>query len=485
MQRTKRYIVAILSMLAIILYPCLFMYFQNIGEGYFIEIFEAIGFFLLLAILIGVISYVILRDFITTVFFSEMAMLVLMNFNTMLGLIRKVFPGTKKVYLFMIVAIIGLVLLWFLKKKRMDIFPILKIFGIVFLSLILFNFVMSFPSLIKKVTANKNVATSEEIVNQKFIKEKPNVYYLIFDEYAGFECLGRYYEYDNAEVETFLKDEGFNISYKSYNTESLWTSTLIPNLINMSYVATDEEYSIDNFAKTERSLMYQMFWNNGYAINLVNHIDQLETAGCNLLNPGKKSETLSTYILENSIWDEMNDVKQWILYNIKGVETDYGIVLRNTMHITETCAEKVHKLKPTLTVSYICSPHTYFVLDKDGNRIPTEVDTDWKNKSVYLGQLEYTSKCMINTVKNIKKEDPNALIIIQSDHGARYPYWMVEYYGEPEYDEVLERPYMQNIFNCVYYQGKVIDIEGLSGINTLRKVYNEVLGTELKMLEVK
>ena len=38
---------------------------------------------------------------------------------------------------------------------------------------------------------------------------------------------------------------------------------------------------------------------------------------------------------------------------------------------------------------------------------------------------------------------------------------------------------MQNVLNCVYYKGQTFDIEGETGINTMRMVFNQVLGTEL------
>lgn len=480
----KKSVLGAASIATTILYPCMFMYFQNIGEGYFGEIFEAVLIYTILALIIGLIAFLILRDFLQAVFFSQIAMLVLMNFNTILGFIKMIMPGMRKAYFFILAIIIGAILLFYLKRKQRDLSQIVMLIGIVFGSLILFNLVIAAPAIVKKITSDKNVIATDGITDEVFTN-KPNVYYLLFDEYAGFECLDRYYDYDNAEFETFLVNEGFNISYDSRNEESLWTSTILPNLLNLSYVATDEEYSVDNFAKTKNALMYQMFTNNGYTINMVNHIAQLETLGCNVLNTGKKSETLSTYILENSIWTEVNDVKEWFLYNVIGVETDYGLVLKDTMQILENCPDEVDEKNPTLTVSYICAPHHFFVLDKDGNRISGEYELDWENKFAYLGQLEYTTKCIMNTVKNIKEKDPNALIILQSDHGARYPDWLVQYHDGPEYDKELEYSYMQNILNCVYYKDQAIAIEGLSGINTLRKVFNEVLGTKFEMLEIK
>lgn len=42
---------------------------------------------------------------------------------------------------------------------------------------------------------------------------------------------------------------------------------------------------------------------------------------------------------------------------------------------------------------------------------------------------------------------------------------------------------MRNILNAVYYQNTTVDIEGLSGINTLRTVLNTLLGLDLPALD--
>ena len=84
---------------------------------------------------------------------------------------------------------------------------------------------------------------------------------------------------------------------------------------------------------------------------------------------------------------------------------------------------------------------------------------------------------------NLIAQDPNAVIILQSDHGARYPAQMFVGFGSPPLDQTVENPYMQNILNCVYVGGRSLEIEGLTGINTLRTVLNSEFGTELPMLE--
>ena len=43
------------------------------------------------------------------------------------------------------------------------------------------------------------------------------------------------------------------------------------------------------------------------------------------------------------------------------------------------------------TFGYFMVPHLPWVVDENGKRIDGNLRTDWKNPSVYLGQLKYTS----------------------------------------------------------------------------------------------
>jgi hypothetical protein len=58
--------------------------------------------------------------------------------------------------------------------------------------------------------------------------ELPNVYYYLYDEYAGPKCLEYFYEYDNSAFYEALENRGFQCSMDSYNTQSDVTVRLVP-----------------------------------------------------------------------------------------------------------------------------------------------------------------------------------------------------------------------------------------------------------------
>ena len=81
---------------------------------------------------------------------------------------------------------------------------------------------------------------------------------------------------------------------------------------------------------------------------------------------------------------------------------------------------------------------------------------------------------MIQMLDNILEHDADAVILLQSDHGARG-------HGAAEFTwENMTSP-----LNAVYYQGDTqLDIEGLSTLNTLRYVLNRLIATDFEMLEL-
>ena len=480
--KIKNNVKCFISMIAIILYPSMFMYFHNMSEGHFIEILPSIGKNLILAVVLLVAFSVLFRNIRKAFLTSEIALLLFMNFNTILGAIKKIIPGMRKAYFFVIVAVILTIVFSVVKRKINEPENICTILGIVFFVLIVFNLISSIPQIL---TNNNKTAVSQEendIAEKRFTGDKPNVYFFLFDEYAGFENIEHYYDYDNQEFSDFLTQRGFNISYGSHNTETIWTSTIVPNILNLSYVASDDIYSIDNMARSENAYLYQLFANNGYQINMVNHLNTFSDTNCNVLNYKQKKENLSTYVLDNGIWSEVDSFVSWGKQKLSGNSNDYYTNLSDVLTIMENITDYTSDSKPTFTFAYAECPHEYFTFDADGNRIAKEDETNWKDKSIYLNQYKYITKCMERIVEDIQKNDPDALIILMSDHGARYPHWQVDHYGAKAYDASVETLYMQNILNCFYYKGEKLDIEGMTSINTWRTVLNTYFGTDYEML---
>ena len=185
------------------------------------------------------------------------------------------------------------------KKKIRSEQNICMLIGIYFLVLIAMNFFVALPTICSKLNYQK-VENSENI--EYVSEEKPNVYFFICDEYAGVEGLERYYNYDNRVFLKHIEENGFNISTTSHNYESCSTTVNIPNLLNLEYVASPDELEANNLKYMKNPKLYQIFKTNGYTINLINHTQFLDEDGCNVIATSDVVDTISTYILQKSIF---------------------------------------------------------------------------------------------------------------------------------------------------------------------------------------
>ena len=103
------------------------------------------------------------------------------------------------------------------------------------------------------------------------------------------------------------------------------------------------------------------------------------------------------------------------------------------------------------------------MVGRHGEELPFATGWNWRDHSLYLNQLEFMNDYILELTETIQTQDPDALIILQSDHGNRYAIHMRQLGEWDDYDPQVENPCMQNSLNCVYYRGKSFPIEGETG----------------------
>ena len=474
------WIVPILAVVLTCFFPCAFLYFENIGEASFADLFPAFFFYLLCAGGIFLVLWLLLRSIPRAALLTAAAVAFLTNFVPIAKAFQRVTTAVPlKGLLAAVVLLLAGLCVWFYKKKP-DVRPLCAILFLTLTALTLLNFGMNFATLRAKLNY-KPTGVAVDKAAGRFTKEQPNVYLFVFDEYAGAENLENYYHYSNEDFLTAMEARGFTVSRNSYNRESCSTDTIMPNLLNLQYV-TDDKTEIGARAKWLRwPLLYQIFDENGYRINLVNQTGFLDEWGVNVLCSTQR-QTVSDLAFQNSIFTFSTAAGRMLgvlerrkeVPNVTGYR-DADVVLQ-ALDAAENAWK--HTDGKTLTVSYIQSPHACFYFRADGTRQNGEKELDWVDQSVYLEQLKYINSRILKIVDGIQANDPDALIIVESDHGARYPNHLKNA-GLKKEAEALDSNYVYNILNCVYYRGEAFPISGESGINTLVTVLNQALGTKL------
>lgn len=475
--KTRTLFLPLLTIFLVCLYPCAFSYLENAGEARAGDMLPMLGIFLGAGLLLFLLGIVLLRNSSGAGLLSGIGMLLFANGGLLARFIKGQFPWFRDRYL--LLALLGLLILLTVFFKRRKSFPAWECCGILsalFAALTVMRLIPAAPTIYEVLTFQP-AHLDEDVQLQG---DKPNVYYFIVDEYGGPENLTRYYNFDNADFTAFLTKNNFNISNTSKNTESIWTSTIVPNLLNLDYTAEDRMPERVKLRYMEKPLLFRLFWDFGYEVNLISHKDFIGSAGCKVLNAPQFPDRITDFIFRNSILSLLPHMRD-LLRDPLGLPNfrSHAEHMQGIFTDMEHCYAAVGG-KPTLTVSYVQCPHYPFVFDQAGN--PVNGGQNIKDQHYYLDQLQYLNTVLETAISNILTRDPECLIVLQSDHGTRYPGQMLLFYGEPDYDPLLETPYMQNSLNCVYYQGQPLSIEGQTGINTWRILLNEIFGTELPML---
>ena len=488
MKRSTKWVLPILSVLLICIFPCAFLYFQNADEAHVADSLPMLGLFLITAAAVFLVLLLILRSPGRAGLETCLVMLVVTNFSLVSNGITKLIYGFQSEILLIAAGAVLLGMLVLLMKKKPDMTVVCGLVALAFGVMILMNGIIALPTIMKTAAYEAPVveeapAADASGLSEQFTKEKRNVYFFIFDEYGGSENLKHYYDYDNEEFLTALEDMGFSVSRSSRNPESPWTVTLVPNIMNLDYVTSDEEEIKNRLQWLEDPELYRMFRENGYSIDLINHESFLGEAGCNVITRGRRQENIGDMIFDNTLLQKVPVVGDWIRLNVlRQTNDEYGALMDVSRALID-CGTRP-KSGPTLTVGYFVMPHYPFAADENGDPTDPETYYEWQDNEPYMGMLKYTNGVILEAVENIRENDPEAIILMLADHGARKPGHIYNQFGGPTFDAEVESYYMMNVLCCVYDPGNKVEIEGDTCINAVRKTLDAALGTELGTLPV-
>lgn len=475
-------VISLAAVVMVCLYPCLFQWFTNADESPARDLLPMLPIFLGIAAVVWVISWLLIRNFSGTSFFTAVAMFVFINIGLCSSMLKNHIAWLQDRYLLLVV-FLALVALAIVLRRHKG-FPgteICLIILIALTSISLMSFIQAAPTLFEIMVAERKDSRIDE--NTRFTTEqRPNVYFILMDEYGGYENLQAYFDYDNGDFLDDLAAKGFENSLSSHNAESVFTWTLVPDLLNLDYVVEDELPHLVKREYVDDPVLFQIFRNNGYQINMIDHRDFLGHSGCNVLSRPQISDSIGDHLFDNSALGLIPRVRVALKEKL-GLSSNeyYTSELLQLVELVEHCADHTADV-PTFTMMYVQCPHTPYVVDAEGNPRSTGTNNHVE-QYYYLDQLKFMNSVLERTVDNILAKDPDSVIILQSDHGSRFPAHVSGIAGYPELDQVKENYTMQNILNSVYVRGESLEIEGLSGINTFRTILNEVFGTEFEMLE--
>ncbi len=475
-------LISILSSFITAIFPCVYLIIRNYSKLGSNDFLISLGAASVHWLLVFVISFVLMKSANKAALATIVAVIPLSIFHSIQNGINSVIPSFY--YWHGVILVITICsIAWIIVHRHISQSAVAKLnslIGAIFLILIIVNAATSSINYFRqRDSLNQDLAAVKPASENKILgsEDLPNIYLFIFDEYSGPEALLRYTGYDNHEFHDELTELGFNISKTSRNY-TISTTVEIPNLLNLTLLVNDKnntEATKDEVLKNP--FLFSILRDFGYDLNLLDDQDFISTPEqffqYSFVPQGvfSREESLLTLLVDKSIY-----------YPLRQKPSQARIVEVNEMFDYGAKSSLIQESN-LFTLGYLMFPHLPWVVDEYGNETAASMRHDWQNSDVYLGQLKYSNKLIIDMVEKIIGNDPNSCIILMSDHAYRQPFHLLELYGTTIADPALESKYMRNILNAVYIGGDKLQIEGMSGINTLRIVLDKILSTNLGLIE--
>ena len=415
------------------------------------------------------IVYFLTRNFIlTTVFFW-----LFFSYGHLWILLTTLFVGDYQLCVnsflpFIYVAFLIIFLKFFHKQPH----QITKKFIVInWLILILAVLTFGYRSLSAKSLANK------------YQTAQPDIYYLIFDEYARTDVLKEQLDFDNSPFLNFLKSKGFYLPAKTHGNYPI-TYLSLSSSLNMDYLDNllsnpysnsrnrSEPYRLINNSQARQFLTskgYQYIdLSDGWQPLKNYHDDQNQAfirnfAATTALNPLLTADLLAKFIPS--------------FLRPPGTAESILSRLNRLLEIPEISTA-------TFTFLHVKLPHhTPYHFDRYGQPIRS---LNLPDKKLYLEQLLFANQQIEAIVTAIlAKSAIEPIIIIQGDTGSRFlKQQFIRSVEQLTSDQIRER---FGIFNAYYLPdgGDQYLYDSISPVNSFRIILNHYFNQNLPLLEDK
>ena len=321
---------------------------------------------------------------------------------------------------------------------------------------------------------------------------RPDIYFLIFDEYSSSDVLDKVYHYDNGSLDSFLHREGFSIQRSSRANYDM-TPFSIASLLNASYlndIGDPDSLDLGSYKKINLSVKYAavpaFLSSRGYRIVNYSPFDldgHPSVQHQPFIFSGTKLITNGT--LPHYFEDELNWViGKWlvdkhIIGRSRISQPYFDQVYHNNERMLRLAEEESVKpsAQPRFVYVHVFMPHRPYVIDSLGRWNNTNaVGMNDSTIREYLGYLGYTNARAKTLVSAIKRNTGGkAVILFMSDHGFKY---------RPNANDRMPASAFYNQ-NAVYFPGGGYSAlyDSISGVNQFRVVLNKLFGQKFPLLK--
>lgn len=294
----------------------------------------------------------------------------------------------------------------------------------------------------------------------------PDVYYLVFDRYAGNVGLREFFDYDNSEMLAFLRASEFVVPDSAIANYPM-TNISLASSLNMDYLGPNFLGPVPYAGMLDRHRVGQAFKKAGYRYyhlgSWYEFTGRSSLADENARFARYPSEFVAI-LAQTTVFNPFlpkDDIAQQVLYSFD--------------HLTKL----IRAPGPKFVFCHVISPHPPYIFQADGSPLSQEMAASRTEKENYIGQLQHVNRRLRDLVDAILAQSSTPpIIVIQADEG---PLVFAEEEGLSE-PEVWQR--RASIMAAYHLPGDGADPSpDMTPVNTFRFLFNRYFGTSLPLLE--
>ena len=385
-------------------------------------------------------------------------------------------PLSRYSILLPMMVLLLLALIYYCRKTKSD-FPNLTLF---INCLLLIYLLVDITSIVLRSTQSPKVPTFSMTVTDCDTCAKPDIHFILLDEYSGTGTMQQYFHYDNRHFEDALRQKGFFVANNPSGNYSA-TPVAVASLFSMNYLPEfHRRLNAEDYTKGEnivdRSIVMHLLKSNGY--KFINHsIFKLDNQPAQFTTD--RLPMRLKLITAKTLWNSFVTDVGWKLaprfnWFAKMIQDDSRGNQRLLDLTKEAASVKVDY--PRFVYTHLLMPHSPYLVDSTGKSTGVNFFTELpreRREAAYVQYFAYTNKVILELVDHIKsKSNDNAAIILLSDHGYR------SMPGKNVCKQVNDN------FISVYLPGNDYRLlyDSISNVNVFRAVFNTVLKQQFTML---
>jgi Sulfatase len=377
------------------------------------------------------------------------------------------------------------VLAWFLKQK-----PAFQKKLFLYLNILLIIYCLLDAGLLVNKSLNIQKDTALQVpFDHKKVKAKPDVYYLLFDEYPGYKSLEAAFGFKNDSLYSFLQGNGFtilpavsNYNFTVFSMASIFNMRYIDNDYNHEHGLTDQRDFRNRSNEIKNGAVFSIYKSMGYRLENYSIFD---VGNQHCINPDKSFLPVHIRVLTNKMLH--NRMRKHIGWWFRGTILQDFFIKKEAIYENDATNNDIIALlnksvlakndKPTFYYAHLAMPHAPYFRDSTGALIENKALQEGyylSDNRYFLPYLKYTNTVIRSLVNKIVQQNPGALIVVMSDHGFRDYNNHKEFYL-PAFDNIC----------AVRFPAKNIPPykDSLSGVNFFRYVFNSQYGQQIPYLK--